>query len=53
MKLFLKSLHTGADYYTRHEGMSLETVTALLTEMGCTGIQQITEEDWNLAQEGN
>jgi hypothetical protein len=46
MKYWVKSTRDGTDSYSIHEGMSQDTVTALLTELGATNIQFITEAEW-------
>jgi hypothetical protein len=50
MKLWVKSTRNGADSYSIHEGMSQDVVTALLTDLGATNIQFITESEWLAAQ---
>ena len=45
MKLYTQSSRG----YQSTDGMDQDTVTRLLTELGATGIQYITEEEYNTA----
>jgi hypothetical protein len=47
--LFMQSIRNGENFYSKHDGMSLDKVTTLLTDLGCTAIEQMTEEDWKAA----
>ncbi len=49
MKLFVKDQRNGGLVYSSHDGMDEETVTRLLTELGATEIEFITEEDYMAA----
>ena len=40
----MQSTRNGSPHYTSYEGMSVEVITGLLTELGCTDIAEITEE---------
>lgn len=46
MKLYVKSWRNGGNAYSTHEGMSQETVISLLTELGATSIEFITEQTY-------
>lgn len=50
MKLFVKCQRNGSDWYASYQGHDQETVTRLLTELGATNIQFITEDEWTAAQ---
>lgn len=49
MKLFVKCHRNGADAYYIYEGFDQATVTRLLTELGTTSVEYITQEDWEAA----
>lgn len=40
--IFIKATRNGQDYLARYEGMDQATVTGLLSEMGCSGVQYLT-----------
>ena len=49
MKLFVKCTRNGGECFLSYEGQDQETVTRLLTELGATGIQFMSENDWTAA----
>lgn len=46
MKLFIKSKRNGQDFIVSYDGQTLETVMELQSSLGCTDIEQITEEQF-------
>lgn len=50
MKLFMKSIRDGVTQYSSHEGMTEDTVLDLLTNLGCTDIQSVSQEEFNSIQ---
>lgn len=48
--LYIKSTRDGRDTYSMHGGMSEDTVRTLLTALGCSNIQVITQEEFAAAQ---
>lgn len=48
--LYFKSTMNSSDYYSRHDGMTRDIVLAILADLGCTSIQEITEEQFLAAE---
>lgn len=46
MKLSMKAVRDGRDYYVQCEGMNEPTVRSLLADNGCTDIVLITDEEF-------
>ena len=44
--LFVQCIRNGTTSYSCHDGMSSDTVTALLTDLGCTDVAFIAEADY-------
>jgi len=47
--VFAKYLRNGATTYSSHQGMDEDTVVRLLTELGCTDIVMISQDEYNQA----
>lgn len=45
-KLFMKATRNGNDYLCSYKGMDQSTVTALATDLGCTNIQFVAEDEF-------
>lgn len=45
-RLYVRSTRNGSMSYSIHDGMSEQVVTQLLSELGATDIQFITEADY-------
>lgn len=46
MKIYMRSNRNGGISYTSYDGMTVETVTGLMTDLGHTDIEEITEQDF-------
>ena len=46
MIIYIKSTRDARDFYTSYTGLSEEVARALLTDLGCTNISMITEQEF-------
>lgn len=47
--IYVKCVRDGIDSYSAHGGMSIETVTDMLEELGATDIEVISKETFDAA----
>lgn len=47
MKIYIKSVRYGSDAYSSYTGMSLEIIQGLLSDLGCTNVQEVTKEEFD------
>lgn len=46
MKLYIRAVRYAGQSYSTYDGMTLEAVTQLMTDLGYTDIEQLTEQDF-------